>query len=67
MLCVTGDIQNCPRLLAMQSCALCLHLRYGTSKSNAKNKNKKQTKKQSDDNCFLLRHMSRGTTQPVPP
>ena len=45
MLCSpTGNMQNCPRQLAMQSCALCSYVRCGTSNQKINKINLKKSK-----------------------
>ena len=41
MRCYTGNIQNFPRQLVMQSCVLCMFVRFGTSNHIEKKKKKK--------------------------
>ena len=40
----TGNMQNCPRQLAMQSCVLCSFVRCGTSNQIERKKRKKDNR-----------------------
>ena len=46
-----GNMQNCPRQLVMQSCALCLYVRCGSSNQIIKIKNIKKLNLQ--DNILI--------------
>ena len=51
-------MQNCPRQLAMQSCALCLYVRCGSSNQN-KRRRKKKEKKSNEKRYMEVFHSQR--------
>ena len=48
------NMQNCPRQLAMQSCALCLYVRCGSSNQIKRKEEKKKKKSQNSYFCVYI-------------